>query len=385
MAGAKQLARKAIMSDSPSSMPKPQRTPGVAFFTPSPNHDPRSRSDATRNPDTSRTKADMGQRGASAPSGLRKSEHEKGSVSRTGNSRPTVVAKQGAPPGNDKGPIATDHTRHHEVHNIDTTGMSDSWYEGDSENDAEIDNHGGGDIRAEIDNHGGGDTHSAEIDNNGGGDLRNAAVDKLGGGDTPEDAIDITGGAAAPAPHPPAKSNAKQSRRDKNRRNNNNKKAPVNDQGEFRYYFGGNTGRKDNANPPNGRVVTRSGWKTPENKKRKRERSRARVVPPLRAAVPTIHRELYIQGLDYSECSCHADFEDMVVEFCNRQGVKILGACTIPKGKSRAEAGCKVTVRECDYLRLSDPDFWPGDSTVRPWTQRPRGGRRENDNSDASE
>ena len=450
MAGAKQLARKAIMSDTLPPVPKPQRTPGVAFFTPSPAHDPRSRRDATRNPDTSRTKVDMGQRGASAPSGLRKAAHDKGNVSRVNNSRSTVVAKQGTTPRNDTGPIPTDYPRHHEVHNIDTTGMSDSWYEGDSENDAEIDNHGGGDIhravidnhgggdthraeidnhgggdthraeidnhgggdthraeidnhgggdthraeidnhgggdthRAEIDNHGGGDTHRTEIDNHGGGERRNAAAYKTGGGDTPEDAIDITGGAAAPAPLPPAKSNTKQSRRD-TRRNNNNKKAPVNDQGEFRYYFGGNTGRDDNAIPSNGRVVTRSGWKTPENKKRKRERSGARAVPPLRAAVPTIRRELYVQGLDYSECSCHADFEDMVVEFCNRQGVKILGACTIPKGKSRVEAGCKVTVRECDYLRLSDPDFWPGDSTVRPWTQRPRGGRRENDVSDTSE
>ena len=397
MAGAKQLARKAIMSDAPLPEPKPQRTPGVAFFTPRPNRDAKVSKTDMRKPGPTDSKPDTGSKGPSAPSGLRKYDTEKGNVKQVSGHLGRDAAKPSGPPRNVTRSAGNDKEQHHEVYNVDTTGMSNSWYEGDS--DDEIDNHGGAETQvAEIDNHGGGETHVAEIDNHGGGETHDAEIDKNGGGALSGAAIDNHGGAApqpgnrdyndrgaAAAPMVPDEANAKppQNRRGNRRRNNRN--APVNEQGEFRYYFGGNTGQEDNASPPNGKIVTRSGWKTPQNKKRKRERSGSKTVPPLRAAVASIRRELYVQGLDYSECSCHADFEDMVVEFCKSQGVKIIDACTIPKGKSRVEAGCKVTVRECDYAQLSDPDFWPGDSTVRPWTQRPRGGRRENDASDASD
>ena len=124
----------------------------------------------------------------------------------------------------------------------------------------------------------------------------------------------------------------------------------------------------------NRKIVTKSGWRT-ETKKRKRERSGGRFVPDLKAAPTSSSREVYVQGLDYSQCECHADLEDIVYFHCKNRGVMVIDACTIPKAKNRVEAGCKVTVKIEDYERVMNPRFWPSDTTVRDWEVRPRGGR----------
>ena len=124
------------------------------------------------------------------------------------------------------------------------------------------------------------------------------------------------------------------------------------------------------------RVVTRSGWNMVPNKKRKRDRSGNKNLPTLRGVKSTVKKILYVQGLDYSLCTCFNDLEDIVYNYCHSRGVTVSDCCTIPKAKSRVEANCKVTVSEADYERLSDPNFWPEDIEVRPWEQRPRRNRR---------
>ena len=126
------------------------------------------------------------------------------------------------------------------------------------------------------------------------------------------------------------------------------------------------------------KIVTRSGWRTPgENNKRKRERSGGKPVPFLKAATNATRVEIYVQGLDYSQCECHADLEDIVFAHCKRQGVTVIDVCTIPKAKSRVEAGCKVTIRIEDYDELMCPEFWPEGCTVREWEHRPRNGKQD--------
>ena len=124
------------------------------------------------------------------------------------------------------------------------------------------------------------------------------------------------------------------------------------------------------------RVVSRSGWNTVANKKRKRDRSGNKSLPTLRGVKTTVKKDLYVQGLDYLLCTCFSDLEDIVYEYCHARGVTVSDCCTIPKGKSRVEANCKITVNETDYDALSDPNFWPEDIEVRPWVHRPRGNRR---------
>ena len=132
------------------------------------------------------------------------------------------------------------------------------------------------------------------------------------------------------------------------------------------------------------RVVTRSGWKVVPSKKRKRDRSGNKKLPALRGVKTAVKRELYVQGLDYSLCTCFADLEDIVFAYCLNRGVTALDCCTIPKAKSRVEAGCKVTIREIDCATVAHPDFWPENITVRPWVPKARGNKR-GDAGDASE
>ena len=157
--------------------------------------------------------------------------------------------------------------------------------------------------------------------------------------------------------------------------------------GEYGSY-GGTNGRNANNMPKKAskprKLVTRNGWTNPESKneskKRKRERSGKRGSGVLRAVTTATHREVYIQGLEYATCETPGEFEDLVYYYCKDRGVDAIDTCIIPQGKSRVEAGCKVTVKSEDCDVVCDPDFWPGGSMVRMWEHRPRNNKRENDN-----
>ena len=234
--------------------------------------------------------------------------------------------------------------------NVDMSGMSDSWYDDEGSDDdgvAEL-----------VDTWNNGATSTKET-------MRNE-----------ESRTPYSDMARKPAsPTPDNRTNRKP------RENNNNSKPS-----EYGRKVGAGTPRPNEPNKPDDRhrkIVTRSGWYTEEsrswqveeNKKRKRERSGNKFVPDLKAAPSATCREIYVQGLDYSECMCHADLEDIVFKHCRVRGYHVIDLCTIPKAKSRVEAGCKVTVKSEDYDDLMDPNFWPSDTTVREWEFGPRHGK----------
>ena len=95
--------------------------------------------------------------------------------------------------------------------------------------------------------------------------------------------------------------------------------------------------------------------------------------------------EVYIQELDCSTCRGSEDFEEMVMEYCKKRGLKAVDACTIPVKNSRTKSGCKLTVHEADYDTAMDRDFWPRGSKVRPWRSRPRNESNDEDDRSFSE
>ena len=111
-------------------------------------------------------------------------------------------------------------------------------------------------------------------------------------------------------------------------------------------------------------------WHLAKSKKRKRGKSEVMKIQLLRSAPTTVKRELYVQELDYSTCYCQEDLEDIVYYHCKTNGVIPIDLCTIPVRNSRAVAGCKVTVKEHDYYRTSQVEFWPEGCTVRDWKIR---------------
>ena len=139
------------------------------------------------------------------------------------------------------------------------------------------------------------------------------------------------------------------------------------------------------------KVVTRNGWHqgTPNNNnnnnKPYRPRPSNKPIPKLRCADDVPFREVYVQELDYSMCTCKEDLEDIVFEHCRQNGMKVWDLSTIPINNTRLRAGCKVTVHEQDYERALTNEFWPRGTHVRPWVNKPKGQKHERDERAHSE
>ena len=402
MAGAKRLARQGTMAPVPEA--RPQRAQGVTFF----NH----RSDSSQGqhardqstaiqPDGHVTLA----KASSAPSGLRKPagiEPSLPSTTRRGAApqRPQAAAQNGT--------RAVQHDPRG-GNLIDLSGMSSSWYDDDSENDEENGAVGG----APKVQHG--DSRSTRpsakqilpSDNLGHAEISRPSAkqrmpsDNLGHAELPRPSAQQRPPAAQQRPTNVNLGNTAASRPPAQQRstNANHENAAPSAQGDMRSPQQQHRGEYENGefvsdnnenmnivdNRSYANVAASPPWVTPQKRKRKRERSGMKAVPALRSASTTSRKEVYVQGLDYSMCTCHADFEEIVFAHCKAKGVTIVDACTIPKMKSRTEAGCKVTVKVSDYEKLLDLDFWPEGTAVRQWVPKVRGGRRDGEGNELSD
>ena len=362
MAGAKALARRGMMDPEQ----KPQRSQGVAFFTPRPaatHSRPKPRGDDNNMNDRS----EQPTKGASGPSGLRRATGDAGKgvlpapiptrqpstkQRTTESTRGTSKPNNGPTPGRSS---------------FDLSGMTNSWYDKDS------------------DGAGNGDTCSNElVDDNG---ISNPAAKQRkprNDADPPRNGRTSDSNGARqrwddnPYELPDPSIIRRREEEVQARRNNNNN-------GELYDVEGDRHDSSKEEDRSFADVAANMKWLPVLPKKRKRERSGNKPIPQLRGVSTTSRMEIYVQGLDYSLCNSHAEFEEIVYAHCRSKGVTIVDACTIPKQKSRTEAGCKVTVRASDYQRLLDMSFWPDGSTVRKWVPKSRGGRRDQDGHNISE
>ena len=342
MAGAKKLARQGTLA--PLPVTRPQRTQGIAHFTPRPDNtrkkQPRDKDVHARNDN----------------------DDTQGAIPRTstGQRMPpaSMPPKSGGFRGDDKpqrhqvafqnGNRPRDRSDNRDANLIDLSGMSSSWYDEESDVDEE----------------------------------RGA----VGGAPAAKSSNGRPTSAPTTKRYMQAENNGAPPMNRKIAANRQLPSTPESQNGECGSLEGVNDDVHDNGTTRSYADVAASPpWLTPQKKKRKRERSGLRPIPTLRGVPTASRREIYAQGLDYSMCTCHADFEEIVYVYCKSKGVLIVDACTIPKPKSRTEAGCKVTVKMSDYERVLDVSFWPEGTTVRDWVQRPRNNRRDADGNDAYE
>ena len=129
------------------------------------------------------------------------------------------------------------------------------------------------------------------------------------------------------------------------------------------------------------KVVTKNGWLTPmsHNKKRKRERSGQKKYPLLAGAQIAVHRDVLVRRLDYQQCECYADIEEMVRLYCRDRGVMTVQVNAIPYAPDDTQIGCKVTVKEDDYETLLVKGFWPKPAFARQWYRKPRNNANEDE------
>ena len=126
-------------------------------------------------------------------------------------------------------------------------------------------------------------------------------------------------------------------------------------------------------------------WLTPESKKYKRSKLGNRKIPELKCATEMALKEVYVQELDCTTCSCTEEFEDMVINYCRKRGLRAVDACRIPVKGNRLKSGCKLTVRDSDYGTAMSRDFWPKGTTTRRWNQKPRSDSDEDGEGNISE
>ena len=137
-------------------------------------------------------------------------------------------------------------------------------------------------------------------------------------------------------------------------------------------------GNKGNSgNPQTRRVVTNSGWKTVQSKKRKYNNVSPKLSFPLKGAASTTVREVYLQGLEVSESERDEDIISSVRTYCLERGITPVYIRIIPVRYDFTRTGCKLTIKECDYERVIREEFWPDLIRVRDWTPRPRDNRED--------
>ena len=132
------------------------------------------------------------------------------------------------------------------------------------------------------------------------------------------------------------------------------------------------TGNKNGGGKSFTKVVTRSGWKTVPTKKRKYNNVSPKGAFPLKGAAAVRVREVYLQGLEVGNSDGEEDIIDSVRAYCIERGITPVYLRIIPVRYDYTITGCKLTIKECDYMRCIEDDFWPYLVRVRDWTPRPR-------------
>ena len=120
-------------------------------------------------------------------------------------------------------------------------------------------------------------------------------------------------------------------------------------------------------------VVSRYGRAKIDWNKKRRE-AVATKKRSLKGIKSILQREVYIQGLDFNGFASYGEMEELVHDFCMKGGVPVLYMKIIPAKYDRAQVGCKLAVREMDFEKVMDEEFWPEDVSVREWRKKPRNG-----------
>ena len=94
----------------------------------------------------------------------------------------------------------------------------------------------------------------------------------------------------------------------------------------------------------------------------------------LKGVKATVHREVYVQGLDLQGSTDHSEMEKLVHNYCKKNGVKVVFLNIIPVKYDKSQVGCKLSVLNEDFERVLDDDFWPEFVTVRAWRYKNRDG-----------
>ena len=92
----------------------------------------------------------------------------------------------------------------------------------------------------------------------------------------------------------------------------------------------------------------------------------------LKGVKATVHREVYVQGLDLQGASDYTEMESLINKYCKKNGVKVVFLNIIPVKYDKNQVGCKLSVLSEDYERVLNDDFWPEFVTVRAWRYRNR-------------
>ena len=130
------------------------------------------------------------------------------------------------------------------------------------------------------------------------------------------------------------------------------------------------------------KVVTNSGWKTVQSKKRRVDKASPKQANPLKGIAMTRNRDIYLQGLKLDDDNDEDDVIDSVKAYCKDRDIVPVYTRLIPVRFDSTRTGCRLTVREVDYNRAVQNDFWPDHIKAREWTQRPRDGNG-NDGAEA--
>ena len=92
----------------------------------------------------------------------------------------------------------------------------------------------------------------------------------------------------------------------------------------------------------------------------------------LKGVKATVHREVYVQGLDLQGASDFTEIEGLLNNYCKKSGVKVVFMKIIPVKYDKSQVGCKLSVLSEDFERVLDPNFWPEFVTVRAWRYKNR-------------
>ena len=144
----------------------------------------------------------------------------------------------------------------------------------------------------------------------------------------------------------------------------------------------GGNGNRGGKGPGGKKIVTRNGWTTVENKKRKYEKVSPRAASTLEGIPATVNRDVYLQGLRIRYGECEEDVMENVRAYCIERGITPVFVRNIPVKFDCTRTGCRLTVNEEDYERVILNVFWPENIKVRDWTPKPKDNRDNEDGGD---
>ena len=133
----------------------------------------------------------------------------------------------------------------------------------------------------------------------------------------------------------------------------------------------GGFSNKDNAKSYS-KVVSINGWKTMENKKRKRDRVSPKHIPPLKGAAVSRNKDLYIHDIDIDGVEDPDDLIEVIRLYCIDRSVRPVYIRIITGRYDCTRAGCRLTVKEEDVDKVLSEDFWPYGVRAREWVYRSR-------------